>query len=161
MRTTTKKSTAKKTVAKKSAAKKSVKTVRKPPTKRAAKKTTADNLAAMRHGEVTPPEKVAKKTVAKKAARRKPRKRTTKKAASVKRTYFPKPSGRHFAIGLPVRIRDGALPVDWTREWSNIDPDELYSRSYPIKSTRNGSSETTFEVADWHWSPEDLQIDYR
>lgn len=87
-------------------------------------------------------------------------KKAPKKSVS-KRTTVRKPP--HFAIGLPVRIRDRAVPAGWSTasmgrfadgmNWDKSD----YQRTFQIQSV---AEDNTFEVGGWYWKPTDLEIPY-
>jgi len=65
----------------------------------------------------------------------------------------------HFAIGLPVYVRQGATPAGWEDLASpgGFVPDhwrdEDYFRTFQIQSV---GDDGTFEVMGWFWYPEDL-----
>lgn len=72
----------------------------------------------------------------------------------------------HFAVGLPIKIREGARPAGWqvgekfagTHHWTRDD----YTRTFVVQSVHDsGTERSTFEVAGWFWYPEDLEIPYR
>jgi hypothetical protein len=84
-----------------------------------------------------------------------------KKSVS-KRTTVQKPP--HFAIGLPVRIRDRATPAGWHTasmgrfaDGTNWDKSD-YQRTFQIQSVDDATN--TFEVGGWWWNPTDLEIPY-
>lgn len=83
--------------------------------------------------------------------------------ATRKRTPVQKVERKHFAIGLPIRVRAGAKPIGWGDDkfgpgnpgyWDKGD----YLRTYSIQSVSDDGA--SFEVAGWYWAPEDLEIPY-
>lgn len=85
-----------------------------------------------------------------------------KKAPRAKKK--PPEAKTHFAIGLPVFVREGAKPAGWgdekfsgTSHWTRDD----YGRTFVITGVHDDGREiSTFEVDGWFWYAEDLRIAY-
>lgn len=59
----------------------------------------------------------------------------------------------HFAIGLVVEVREGALPAGL----EDVEPSE-YAPDGWREVTGVGDDGQTFEVAGWWWNPTDLIV---
>lgn len=71
--------------------------------------------------------------------------------------HTPEPR-THFALGLPIKIRQGAVPAGWKDDdFADYWYEEDYERTFTIKDV---GSDGTFEVMGWFWEPTDLTIPY-
>jgi len=67
---------------------------------------------------------------------------------------------KHFAIGLTVDVKDGALPAGWDKHGMMDDP-PAPPKNEQITAVENGNASEpmgTFEVGGWWWYPQDIEI---